>query len=126
MQRKGPATVTTFPSDAWVHLPVYCGKVALAKLPPSAYLKIQLPPGKYFFRSNDEQVVEVRLEEGQEVYLHMQIVEFKGGKVKGHLVLVDNEDGEEGIAHLRPLADKDVTKVSDANLAELKAPPESK
>ena len=127
VQRKGPATVTIFPSDAWVHLPVYCGKVALAKLPPSAYLKIQLPPGKYFFRSNDEQSVEVRLEEGQEVYLHMQIVVLKGRmNIKGHLVQVDNEDGEEGIAHLRPLADKDVTKVSDANLAELKAIPEVK
>ena len=71
MQRTGPATVTIFRAEAGMRfqLPVYCGKVTLAKLPHSAYLKIQLPPGKYFFRSNDEQVVEVRLEAGQEFYL---------------------------------------------------------
>jgi hypothetical protein len=138
VERKGPATVTIFaataigarpPSSFWTalgsHPPVYCGKVALAKLPAFAYLKIQLPPGKYFFRSQDEQVVEASLEEGQELYLQMQMVALKSG-LKGRLVQVDNEDGEEGIAHLRQLADKDVTKVSDANLAELKAPPELK
>jgi hypothetical protein len=136
VQRKGPAIVTIFaataigarpPSSFWTalgsHPPVYCGKVALAKLPAFAYLKIQLPPGKYFFRSEDKPVVEVSLEEGQELYLQMQMVALKRG-LKGRLVQVDNEDGEEGIAHLRQLADKDVTIVSDANLAELKAPPE--
>ena len=127
VQRKGPATVTIFAAqtEMWVHHPVYCGKVALAKLPRYAYLKIQLPAGKYFFRSSDEQGVEVRLEQGQELYLQMMQVAEKGG-IKGRLVQVDNEDGEEGIAHLRRLADKDVTKVSDANLAELKATPEVK
>ncbi len=124
VQRKGPATVTIFAATAiGARPPVYCGKVALANLPAFAYLKIQLPPGKYFFRSEDKPVVEVSLEEGQELYLQMQMVALKRG-LKGRLVQVDNEDGEEGIAHLRQLADKDVTIVSDANLAELKAPPE--
>src|SRR5262249_24306586 len=70
-QHTGLATVTIFGLGGATrfHPPVYCGKIALAKLPGSAYLKIQLPPGKYFFRSSDEQVVEVRLEEGQELYL---------------------------------------------------------
>lgn len=69
VQPKGPATVTIFATATamWDHRPVYCGKIALAKLPRFTYLKIQLPPGKYFFRSEDEQVVEVRLQEGQEV-----------------------------------------------------------
>jgi hypothetical protein len=129
VQRTGPATVTVFGLDgaSGFHPPVYCGKIALAKLPGSAYLKIQLPPGKYFFRSSDEQVVEVRLEGGQELYLGIQMVFFhKRGK--GHLVQVDDEEGEYRIArfHFRQLADKDVTKVSDANLAELKASPEVK
>jgi hypothetical protein len=126
VRHKGPATVTIFRATATaMGLPqsVYCGEVALAKLPRSAYLKIQLPPGEYFFRSNDEQVIEERLEEGQELYLQMQMVGLKRGSLKGHLVQVDNEDGEEGIAHLHRLADKDVTKVSDANLAELKTSP---
>jgi hypothetical protein len=137
VQREGPATVTVFRADVtasglrtWtrrVHPPVYCGKVTLAKLPSSAYLKIQLPPGKYFSRSGDEQVAEVRLEEGQELYLEMRMV-FPSYHpwVNGRLVQVDNEDGEDGIAHLHGLADKDVTKVSDADLAELKAAPEVK
>jgi hypothetical protein len=129
VQRKGPATVTIFRAAAtaiWVHQSAYCGKVALAKLPRSAYLKIQLPPGKYFFHSDDERVVEVRLEEGQQLYLQIIQVGVPKRGMQGHVIQVDDEDGEEGIAHLRRLADKEVTKVSDANLAELKAPPESK
>lgn len=123
VQRKGPATVTVFAAQTavWSHYPVYCGNVALAKLPRYVYLKIQLPAGKYFFRSSDEQGVEVRLEQGQELYLRMMQVSERKGGTKGRLFQVDNEDGEEGIAHLRRLADKDVTKVSDANLAGLKA-----
>ena len=130
VQRKGPATVTIFRPDvtAGRHPSVYCGKVAFAELPPSAYLKIQLPPGKYFFRSSDEQIVEARLEEGQELYLGMRVVFFHKRGMKGGLVQVDNEEGEERIAHfhLRRLADKDFTRISDANLAELKAAPELK
>jgi hypothetical protein len=126
VQRKGPATVTIFRAEAGTRfqLPVYCGKVALAKLRHSAYLKIQLPPEKYFFRSSDKQVVEVRLEEGQEFYLQVQLVVVRKGGFKGHLVRVDNADGEEEVANLNELRDKDVRKISDAVLAELKATPE--
>jgi hypothetical protein len=128
VQRKGPATVTIFRTDTGMRfqLPVYCGKVALAKLPHSAYLNIQLPQGKYFFRSSDEQVTEVRLEEGEELYLQMQLVVVRKGGFKGHLVRVDNADGEDKVANLNELPDKDVRKVSDADLAELKATPEVK
>jgi hypothetical protein len=123
----GPATVTVFrPASAGTrfHPSVYCGKVALAKLPGTAYLEIQLPPGKYLFRSDDEQVVEVGLEEGQELFLQMQLVVKRG--YKGHLARVDNEYGEREVAKLYQLGDKYVTKVSDANFAELKASPEIK
>jgi hypothetical protein len=106
-------------------LPVYCGKVALAKLPHSAYLKIQLAPAKYFFRSSDGHVVEVPLEEGQEFYLQMQLVVVRKGGFKGHLVRVDNADGEEEVANLNELRDKDVRKLSDADLAALQATPEA-
>jgi hypothetical protein len=128
VQRKGPATVTIFRAENGMRfqLPVYCGKVALAKLPHSAYLTIQLPPGKYFFRSSDMQVVEVRLEEGQEFYLQMRLVVVRKGGFKGHLVRVDNANGEEEVANLNELRDQDVRKVSDADLAELKATPEVK
>ena len=128
VQRKGPATVTIFRAEAGTRfqLPVYCGKVALAKLPHSAYLKIQLPPGEYFFRSSDEHIVEVRLGEGQEFYLQMQLVAVHKGGFKGHLAQVDNADGEDEVANLNELRDKDVRKVSDADLAELKATPEVK
>ena len=42
-QHTGPATVTIFATATamGVHRPVYCGQVALAKLPRSAYMKIQ-------------------------------------------------------------------------------------
>jgi hypothetical protein len=128
VQRKGPATVTIYSAEnmMWVGYPVYCGKVALAKLPRSAYLKIQLPQGKYFFRSSDEQAVEVRLEQGQELYLQMmQENGGKGGR-RGVLVQVDNEDGEEGIAHLRRLADKDVTKRLRCKSGGVECAPRSK
>jgi hypothetical protein len=129
VQRKGPASVTVFRTAETRMLgppPVYCGKVELAKLPRPAYLKIQLPPGKYFFRSSFEQGVEVHLEEGQELYLQMQLTVSKRGGFKNRLVQVDNEDGEEKAATLHQLGDKDVTKVSDADLAELQAVPEVK
>jgi hypothetical protein len=130
VQRKGPASVTIFRTAETRMLgppPVYCGKVELAKLPRPAYLKIQLPPGKYFFRSSFEQGVEVRLEEGQEFYLQMQLTVSKSKRgFQNRLVQVDNEDGEEKVGTLRQLGGKDVTKVSDANLAELQAPPELK
>ncbi len=128
VERKGPATVTIFRAETGMRfqLPVYCGKVALAKLPHSAYMKIQLAPGKYFFRSSDKQVVEVRLEEGQEFYLQMQLVVVRKGGFKGHLVRVDNADGEEEVANLNELRYKDVRRVSNADLAALKATPEAK
>jgi hypothetical protein len=57
----------------------------------------------------------------------MQVVVPKRG-LKGRLVQVDDEEGEYTIAsfNFRQLAEKDVTKVSDADLAELKATPEVK
>jgi len=129
VQRKGPATVTIFRTAETRMLgppPVYCGKVSLAKLPRPGYLKIQLPPGKYFFRSSFEQGVEVSLEEGQELYLQMQLTVSKRRGFTNRLVQVDNEDGEEKAATLRQLSDKDVTKISEADLVELKAVPEVK
>jgi len=128
VQRTGPASVTIFRIDTGLRfqLPVYCGKIALGRLPHSAYMQIQLPPGKYFFRSSDEHVVEVPLEEGQELYLQMQLVVVHKGGFKGHVVQVDNADGEEEVANLNELPDKEVRKVSDADLAELKAAPEVK
>jgi hypothetical protein len=128
VQRKGPATVTIFRTAETRMVgppPVYCGKVTLAKLPRPVYLKIQLPPGEYFFRSSFEQDVEVRLEEGEELYLQMQLTVSKH-TFKNRLVRVDNEVGEERVAGLHQLGDKDVAKVSDANLADLKAAPEVK
>jgi len=122
----GPGTVTIFRVETGLRfqLPVYCGEIALAKLPHSSFMQIQLPPGKYSFRSSDKQVVEVRLEEGQELYLQMQLVIVRG--FKGHLVQVDNADGEEKVANLNELPDKEVRKVSRADLAEVKAAPEVK
>ena len=126
----GPATVTIFRAGGkWAatgYQPsVYCGKIALARLPYHGYLKIQLPPGEYSFRSNDDQVVELRLEKGQEAYLQMQLAAH-GLKMKGHLMQVSNAEGEDELAGLHELTGKDVAKVSEAALADLQEIPEKK
>jgi hypothetical protein len=129
VQRTGPATVTifrtAFPPRAAYRPSVYCGKIALARLPQDGYFKIQFPPGRYFFRSNDEQVIELPLKEGQDVYVQMQIIAH-GFSVKGHLKQVSNPEGEDEVASLYELGGKDVAKVSDANPADLQATPEKK
>jgi hypothetical protein len=124
IERKGPATVTIFAAGTgwWAHHPIYCGKVALAKIPRFSYLKVQLPPGDYLFRSEDAQTVGVGLKEGDEVYLQMLQIARNG--VKGILIQVDNYDGEAAITHLKRIADEKITKISYANLAELQAAPE--
>jgi hypothetical protein len=131
VRRAGPATVTIFRENANVHYgsankpSVYCGKIALARLPSGGYVKIQLPPGKYSLRSNDEQAIELQLEEGQEVYLGMQMVTH-GLSMKGHLSQVSNSEGEDEIAGLHELSGKDVATISGAQLADLQAMPEKK
>ena len=127
--RAGPATVTIFRGNIQygsAYKPsVYCGRIALARLPRGGYLKIQLPRGKYSLRSNDEQAVELQLEEGQEVYVQLQIVTH-GFHVNGHLTQVSNSEGEDEIASLHELSSKDVAKISDAAQADLQAIPEKK
>jgi len=128
VQRTGPATVTVFrggPPRAPYKPSVYCGKIALARLPSADFFKIQLPPGKYSLRSNDGQAVELQLEEGQEAYLQMQMV-TRGLGMKGHLWRVSNSEGEDEIVSLHELDGKEVAAVSSALLADLQAMPEKK
>lgn len=128
-QRTGPATVTifrtAFPPHAAYRPSVYCGKIALARLPQDGYFKIQLSPGKYFFRSNDEQLLELHLEEGQDVYVQMQIIAH-GFSVKGHLKQVSSSEGEDELVGFHELSGKDVITLADANLGDLQATPEKK
>jgi len=129
VQRAGPATVIIFRENihyASAYKPsVYCGKIALARLPSGGYLKIQLPRGKYSLRSNDEQTVELQLGEGQEAYVEMEIVTH-GFHVNGHLKQVSNSEGQDEIASLHELSGKDVATVSDAQVADLQAVLEKK
>ena len=129
VQRTGPATVTIFrtkwPAATAYKPSVYCGKIALARLPSADFFKIQLPPGKYSLRSNDGQVVELQLEEGQEAYLQMQMI-TRGLSMKGHLWRVSNSEGEDEIVGLHELSAKEVAKVSDGALADLQTMPEKK
>jgi hypothetical protein len=104
---------------------VYCGKMALARLSIDHYVKIQLPPGKYSFRSNDDQLVELNLEAGQEAYVQMQLI-FRGFSMKGHLTQVSNSEGLDELSGLSELSSNDFTKASDARLAGLQAKPEKK
>ncbi len=125
----GPATITIFREN--IHYAsgnkpsVYCGKIALARLPSGGYLRIQLPPGKYSLRSNDEQAIELQLDEGQEVYVQMEIVTH-GLSAKGHLKKISKSEGEDEIASLHELNDKDVATISGAALSDLQAMPEKK
>jgi hypothetical protein len=126
-QLSGPATVTIFrtkwPAATAYRPSVYCGKIAVARLSYGAYLKIQLPPGKYSFRSSDDQAIELHLEEGQKAYVQMQMV-FHGLSTKGHLKQVSNSEGEDEVASLHELSGKDVATISSAQLADLLAVPE--
>jgi hypothetical protein len=127
--RTGPATVIVFrPSLSWGSLnspSLFCGKITLTRLWNGRYLKMQLPPGKYSLESSDNQVLELHLEQGQEIYVQMQML-AKGMSMKGHMVLVLSGEGEDEVAHLRQMDAKEVIKVSDANLADLQALPEKK
>jgi len=129
VHRTGPATVTIFrPSLSWgsMNAPsLYCGKIALTQLWNGRYLRVQLPPGKYSFESSDNKVLELRLEEGQEVYVQMQMLP-KGLSMKGHMTQVSSGEGEDEVAQLREMNAKEVIKVSDVSLADLQAIPEKK
>jgi hypothetical protein len=125
----GPATVIVFrtkwPAATAFKPSEYCGKIVLARLWYGGYLKIQLPPGKYSFRSSDDQAVELHLEEGQQAYLQMRMVAH-GLSVKGHLDQVSSSESADELPGLRELSSNDVAKVSDAALTDLQAIPEKK
>jgi hypothetical protein len=129
VHRAGPATVTIFrPSLSWGRLnapSLYCGKIALTQLWNGRYVRVQLPPGKYSFESSDNQVLELRAEEGQEVYVQMQMV-AKGMGMRGHMVQVSSGEGEDEVARLREMNAKEVIKIADVSLADLQVIPENK
>ena len=129
VRRAGPATVTIFRPKfpvARAYAPtVYCGNVALTRLHQERYFRIQLPAGKYSFRSNDEQDLDLQLEEGQDIYIQMQIV-IHGLSAKGHIEQIPSGEGEDEVAGLREADAKEVTRVSAENLAELQAVPRKK
>ena len=129
VHRTGPATVFVFrPSLSWGSLnapTLYCGKIALTRLWNGRYLRVPLPPGKYFLQSSDNQPVQLQLEEGQEIYIQMQMAPHGLG-MKGHLVLVSNGEGEDEMVHLTEMNAKDVVKVSGVSLADLQAIQEKK
>ena len=129
VHRGGPAEVIVFrASSSYGSLsypPMYCGKIALTELWNGRYVKVQLPPGKYSFHSNDDQVLDLHLEEGQEIYVQMHMVAHGWG-MKGHLVRVSGGEGEDEVAHLREMNAKEVMNVSDLSLGDLLATPEKK
>jgi len=94
---------------------VFCGNVELNKLLSGHYFKIHLPAGKYRIRSNDNQVYELNLHEGEETYLQMQLI-IHGVGVKGLMVQVPNGEGEDELAGLHEAKPKTVTQISAANL----------
>jgi hypothetical protein len=125
----GPATVTIFrakfpPATAYAPS-VYCGNVALTRLEHGRYFKIQLPAGKYSFRSSDDQILELQLGEGQEVYLQMQLI-VHGFNMKGHMTQLGNGEGLDELAGLREADTKNLTKISAENLGDLLAVPQKK
>jgi hypothetical protein len=124
VQRAGPATITIFrtsnSSGSFSEPSLYCGNVAVTQLWNGRYFRMRLPRGSYYFQSNENQVLELHVEEGQEFYLQMQMA-ARGFGTKGHLVQVSNAEGEDEVAHLREMSAKNVAKISDASLADLQA-----
>lgn len=129
VHRTGPATVVVFrPSLSWGSLnapTLYCGKTALTRLWNGRYLRVELPPGKYSLQSSDNQPVRFQLEEGQEIYIQMQMAPHGLG-MRGHLVQVSAGAGEDEVAHLNEMNAKEVTQVSGVSLADLQANGEKK
>jgi len=127
VRRTGPATVTIFRTDGWrgYSPDVYCGKITLGWLSAGRFLKIQLPPGKYFLDANAHQVLELSLEEGQDVYIEMQGV-VHGLGIRWHFKQVSTEEGEDQVAGYRESNPKNVVKISSVSLTDLRATPDKK
>jgi len=127
VHRSGPATVTVyripFPPATAYRPSVYCGKVELARISRSQFMKLQLPPGHYNFESNDFQPITVDLAEGDDVYLELQMV-MHGMGVKGHLVQVSVAYGEDTVnaSHASEIPAADMVKLSSVSHDDLLAP----
>lgn len=87
---------------------VYCDEVQVARIQNGSYFRIEVPPGRHSFRSNDKQAgVDVELKAGEEYYLRVELV---AGMMKGHgrIVLAQKEQGSFEVKKLRPMAESKV------------------
>jgi hypothetical protein len=118
--RSGFAFVTLFrqkdgnPASAYV----YCGKARIGWADPGKYFRVQLPPGRYRFRSYEKPGFEVELLDGGEYYI-------RGLSEEGIIRLVPALQGEfellaRDLKPANPRLVKDVSKIDLKKLQDLR------
>ena len=106
----------------------YCGDAEVARLQSGTQFQLTLPPGRYWFRSNNKKnAVSLTLEEGGEYYLRVDSMMISGNRQNPGfsqvLHLQDHDIGELEASEQAPLNPKNIKDISKIDLALLTAAP---
>jgi hypothetical protein len=107
---------------------LYCGKAELARLQNGTAFQLTLPPGTYWFRSNNKKhLVPLTLEDGGEYYLRVDSLMTWGNPsnpgYSQFLRVRDHDIGEIEAAAASPLDPKNIKDISKIDSALLNAGP---
>jgi hypothetical protein len=128
-KRQGDAVVTVHNISILPGPPLklYCGKAELAKLVGRTSYQFSLPPGKYWFRTDDKKRwLPVTLEEGGQYYLRLDseaVPDAASGNAPS-VLLQDAAIGETELANTVPLDPKYIKDISKIDPGLLSAVPE--
>jgi hypothetical protein len=76
---------------------IFCDSKDLGRIENGRFMKLEIEPGKHFFRSNDAQSgFEAELKPGHEYYVRVDMIP-SGFKGHGRVLFVANEQGTEEI-----------------------------
>jgi hypothetical protein len=84
---------------------IYCGETMIAQIGEREYLTLTLAPGRHRLRAETEEIVELVTDAGQDYFLRLQSRKLKP---------VDVTEGEDAIAELEPVADKELAARAEA------------
>jgi hypothetical protein len=107
---------------------LYCGNAEVARLEGGTQFVLELPPGKYWFRSNSKKnAVSLLMEEGGEYYLRVESVMTWGNPqnpgFSQFLNLRDHDIGELEASEQAPLDVQNIKELSKIDIARLSAAP---
>jgi hypothetical protein len=106
----------------------YCGSAEVARLHGGTQFTLELPPGKYWFRSNSKKnTVSLVIEEGGEYYLRVDSVMASGNLqnpgFSQFVHLQEHDIGELEASEQGPLEARDIKDISKIDIARLSATP---